>query len=120
MFAMAFLISYLCDLKGINFYTEIKVRLFATLREQRGKELTVILSNSPTVKELIDSLGIKESQVAILLVNKLDAKISRQLQEKDTVSIFPPVRRRLIDVALSLYCLSNFYYHTFILIIFFI
>ena len=70
---------------------EIKVRLFATLREKRGKEVTTVLSDSPTVKELIDSLGIKESEVAILLVNGLDAKLDRQLQEKDVVSIFPPV-----------------------------
>ncbi|MBK5252511.1 MAG: MoaD/ThiS family protein [Peptostreptococcaceae bacterium] len=40
---------------------EIKVRLFAALREKRGKELTIVLSNSSTVRELIDSLGIKES-----------------------------------------------------------
>ena len=70
---------------------EIKVRLFATLREKRGKELFINLSDFPTVRELIDSLEIKESDVAILLVNGLDAEISRQLQEKDVVSIFPPV-----------------------------
>jgi len=70
---------------------EIKVRLFATLRENRGKELAVFLSNSPNVRAVIDSLGIKESEVAILLVNGLDAKLDRQLQEKDVVSIFPPV-----------------------------
>ena len=70
---------------------EIKVRLFATLREKRGKELFINLSDIPTVRELIDSLEIKESEVAILLVNGLDAEISRQLQEKDVVSIFPPV-----------------------------
>jgi len=70
---------------------EIKVRLFATLREKRGKELTIVLSNSSTVRELIDSLGIKEPEVSILLVNGLDAKLDRQLQGKDVVSIFPPV-----------------------------
>ena len=70
---------------------EIKVRLFATLREKRGKELLINLSDFPTVKDLINSLEIKESEVAILLVNGLDAEISRQLQEKDVVSIFPPV-----------------------------
>ena len=48
---------------------EIKVRLFATLREKRGKELTIVLSNSSTVRELIDSLGIKESEVSILPVS---------------------------------------------------
>lgn len=70
---------------------EIKVRLFATLREKRGKELYINLNGSPSVRDLIDSLEIKESDVAILLVNGLDAEISRQLQEKDVVSIFPPV-----------------------------
>jgi molybdopterin converting factor small subunit len=70
---------------------EIKVRLFATLREKREKEFMVVLSNSSTVRDLIDSLEIKESEVAILLVNGLDAKLDRQLLEKDVVSIFPPV-----------------------------
>ncbi len=70
---------------------EIKVRLFATLREKRGKEFMVVLSDSSTVRDLIDSLGIKEVEVAILLVNGLDAKLDRQLLEKDVVSIFPPV-----------------------------
>ncbi len=70
---------------------EIKVRLFATLREKRGKELMVDLNDSSTIRELINSLEIKESEVAILLLNGLDAKLDRQLHEGNVVSIFPPV-----------------------------
>ena len=43
------------------------------------------------VKVLSNAPKIKESIVAILLVNGLAAKLGRQLQEKDMVSIFPPV-----------------------------
>jgi len=69
----------------------IKVRLFATLREKRGKEFIVVLNDSSSAKELIDSLEIKESDVAILLVNGLDAKLDTLLHEGNVVSIFPPV-----------------------------
>jgi molybdopterin converting factor small subunit len=77
-------------MKGI-FVMEIKVRLFATLRENRGKELYVTLSDSPSPRDLINYLGIKDSEVAILMVNGLDGKFDLPLKENDVVSIFPPV-----------------------------
>ncbi|MBF4692920.1 MoaD/ThiS family protein [Fusibacter ferrireducens] len=70
---------------------EIKVRLFATLREGRGKEIMVSLGDNPTTQMIIDQLNIKAEDVAILLINGRDGSMSKVLEETDVVSIFPPV-----------------------------
>lgn len=69
----------------------IKVRLFATLREGRGKELILDFDTPVYVEHIISRLEIKDKDVAILLVNGLNAKRNRLLDENDVVSIFPPV-----------------------------
>ena len=70
---------------------QIKVRLFATLRENRGKELTVELIEEHTVTEIIRQLNISKEEVAILLINGRDGEFDTKLKEEDVVSIFPPV-----------------------------
>ena len=70
---------------------QIKVRLFATLRDGRGKELMMDLDSGSTPQMIIDILEIRREEVAILLVNGMDGKFEQQLKDGDTVSIFPPV-----------------------------
>ena len=70
---------------------EIKVRLFATLREGRGKELMVQMDERPTPKKIIETLDIKKEDVAILLINGRDGSLDKVLEAEDVVSIFPPV-----------------------------
>lgn len=70
---------------------QIKVRLFATLRNGRGKELFTELQENGTVRDIISLLDIPESEVAILLINGRDGALDRPLLETDVVSIFPPV-----------------------------
>lgn len=69
----------------------IKVRLFATLREGRGKELEVEGGVGITGKELIEKIEIEEKDVAIYLVNGRDGKLEAAIEEGDVISIFPPV-----------------------------
>ena len=69
----------------------IKVRLFATLREGRGKEVTAELPAKATVQAAIDELGILQDDVAILLINGKDGRFDTQLNETDVLSIFPAV-----------------------------
>ncbi len=70
----------------------IRVRLFATLREGRGKELMLeALNEGVTPKDIINRLGILEEEVAILLINGRDGEMSTVLKVNDVVSIFPPV-----------------------------
>lgn len=70
---------------------EIKVRLFATLREGRGKELMVQMDGRPTPQKIIETLDIKKEDVAILLINGRDGSLDKVLEAEDVVSIFPPV-----------------------------
>jgi len=69
----------------------IKVKLFATLREGRQKEVVFDYFDGITGKYIIDMLDIKEDDVAIYLINGIDGKINDKLKDGDVVSIFPPV-----------------------------
>lgn len=69
----------------------IKVRLFATLRENRGKELMINLPLASTPMDIIGKLNISREDIAILLINGRDGEFNVELVEGDTVSIFPPV-----------------------------
>lgn len=71
--------------------TTIKVRLFATLREGRGKELMLDFPPPATPQAIFNKLEIPDKEVAILLVNGMDGKFDQELKNGDTVSIFPPV-----------------------------
>lgn len=70
---------------------KIKVKLFATLRDGRGKEMIMDLPNETTVRNIINEINISEEEVAILLVNGRDGDLDKSLQDEDVVSIFPPV-----------------------------
>jgi molybdopterin converting factor small subunit len=70
---------------------DIKVRLFATLRDGRGKELMLKLDEKPNVEMILNELEIDERDVAILLINGRDGAMDRILTEGDVVSLFPPV-----------------------------
>lgn len=69
----------------------IEARLFATLREGRGKVVRVELDEGATVADLAARLRIAPGEIAILLVGGRDAGLDRTLADGDTVSIFPPV-----------------------------
>ncbi|ABR50713.1 thiamineS protein [Alkaliphilus metalliredigens QYMF] len=70
---------------------EVKVRLFATLRDGRGKELMLDLPGEVTPERIINELDIPQKEIAILLINGRDGTFSTILKEEDTVSLFPPV-----------------------------
>lgn len=70
---------------------KITVRLFATLREGRGKEIIIEGVAGMNCTDVIRQLDIQEDEVAILLVNGRDAAWDKPLSENDVVSIFPPV-----------------------------
>lgn len=71
---------------------QIVVKLFATLRTGRGKQVLLPLSPGVTTpRELITALDIPLEDVAILLVNGRDGRLDQALNEEDYLSIFPPV-----------------------------
>lgn len=70
---------------------QIKVRLFATLREGREKEYLMTLNKPETALDITNRLDIDAQDIAILLVNGMDRPLEIEIQEGDVVSIFPPV-----------------------------
>ncbi len=71
---------------------KVEVRLFATFRNERFKKKSFEISSGITTpKEILADLGIKESSVAILLVNGIHSKINMPLKDGDIISLFPPV-----------------------------
>lgn len=69
----------------------IRVKLFATLREGRGKEVMIDVPEDVKVKDILEQLEIDIKDVAILLINGRDGKIEQGLSENDLLSIFPPI-----------------------------
>ena len=69
----------------------IRVKLFATLREGRGKEQFLEVEEKTTTGHIIKELNISEEDVAILLINGRDGQLDRPLEDQDVLSIFPPV-----------------------------
>lgn len=68
----------------------IEVRLFATFRNDRGKKV-YIEEETPTPRSILESIGIKEEDIAILLINGRDGELDMHLSEGDYLSVFPPV-----------------------------
>ena len=68
----------------------VTVRLFATLRKNREKEIKMDLPNGSTIKE-VKILDISEGQASILMVNGKRVSITDTLKNYDIVAIFPPI-----------------------------
>ena len=69
----------------------IEVRLFATLREGRGKILMLEPENFPDAGSIIAHLNIPAEEVAILLINGFHKKPIDAVKDGDVVALFPPV-----------------------------
>lgn len=75
----------------------IEVKLFATLRKHlppgsSGSKAHLTLDAETTLQNLIDQLKIPVELAQMVLVNgEQTREFDRQLQDGDTVSIFPPV-----------------------------
>ncbi|MGI5997570.1 MAG: MoaD/ThiS family protein [Lutispora sp.] len=69
----------------------VKVRLFATLRENRDKEIIIELPDGATLLDVVKHLNIPKEEASLLLINGVFAKLDKALEDNDTVSIFPPV-----------------------------
>ena len=69
----------------------IEVRLFATLREGRGKIQMLPAENFACAGDIIRHLDIPFEEVAILLINGFHKKPEDTVKAGDVVAIFPPV-----------------------------
>ena len=69
----------------------IEVRLFATLREGRGKVQMLSAPDFATAGDIIRHLDIPVEEVAILLINGFHRKPKNEVKDGDIVALFPPV-----------------------------
>ncbi|MBO5129407.1 MAG: MoaD/ThiS family protein [Oscillospiraceae bacterium] len=69
----------------------IEVRLFATLREGRGKIQMLNASEFACAGDIIRHLDIPTEEVAILLINGFHQKPETPVKDGDIVALFPPV-----------------------------
>jgi len=70
---------------------QIKVKLFATLREGRGKVLDLEVKKGSSVSDILKKLEITPDDIALLLVNGKDGDFNIELSHGDVISLFPPV-----------------------------
>ena len=69
----------------------VKVKLFATLRDNRENERIMDLPSDANIKDVLKHLDIPEEDVAIVFRNGRGVKFDNVLEDNDTLSIFPPV-----------------------------
>ena len=69
----------------------IEVRLFATLREGRGKIQMLDAAPFGCAGDIIRHLDIPVEEVAILLINGFHQKPETPVKDGDILALFPPV-----------------------------
>ena len=69
----------------------IEVRLFATLREGRGKIVMLEPETFPDAGSIISPLNNPAEEVAILLINGFHKKPHDAVKDGDVIALFPPV-----------------------------
>lgn len=71
---------------------QITLKVFATLRNYMRTGENVYTCDGPlTVRELLNAHSIPEEEATIILVNGLHSSLEKELNNGDTVSVFPPV-----------------------------
>ena len=69
----------------------IKVKLFATLRNNLGKELDFEYREGLKIQDVIDEIGVDAEKVSIMLINGVHQKANTLLKDNDKLFLFPPV-----------------------------
>ena len=69
----------------------VKVRLFATFRQERFDEKELELPQGCSLTDLMEYLEIPEKDSKVLLVNGLSASAKDKLSDADVVAIFPMI-----------------------------
>lgn len=69
----------------------IEVRLFATLREGRGKIIFLEGDKFRCGRDVFEHFQIPEEEVSIFLINGFHSKPDDPVKEGDILALFPPV-----------------------------
>lgn len=69
----------------------IEVRLYATLREGRGKIVMLEPEKAANARAVLNLLEIPVEDVAILLINGFHRRPEDTVKDGDVLALFPPV-----------------------------
>ena len=74
----------------------VSVKLFATLRKYLpddavNKTASIILDDPSTTDDIVESMGIPDGHVHLILINGKHAKSGSKIHDGEVISIFPPV-----------------------------
>lgn len=64
---------------------------------RRGREFEVIVSGSPSVKDVVESIGIPHTEVDVILINGESVGFDRPVRDGDRVAVYPQFES--LDVA---------------------
>lgn len=68
---------------------KIEIKLFAALTAGRFKSDTREFENEVRVAQVIESLGFKDGEVGIILINGRHGSVTDSLNDSDTLSLLP-------------------------------
>lgn len=69
----------------------IEVRLFATLRLNRGKVFQLDAAPFSCGEDILKYFSIPEEEIAIFLINGYHSRPSDPVKDGDVIALFPPV-----------------------------
>jgi len=69
----------------------MEVRLFATLRENRGSVVDVRWAEGFDGFALLAELGLDAGDVSMFLINGMHSKFDTVLKADDVIALFPPL-----------------------------
>lgn len=70
----------------------ILFKLFATLREGRGKQLNIEIEENATLLLALQQIGVKKEEVSLILRNGInETSFDIVLSNGDVIALFPPV-----------------------------
>ncbi len=72
---------------------QVKINLYATLREHIGGAPSIELEIEPgqTVEQVLERLGVPTGRTRIIFVNNRAAGLSKVLQGGETLGVFPAI-----------------------------
>lgn len=70
---------------------QVTVKLFASFRSGRFDQESREYPDSTKVVDIVRELDVPEAEIGILLLNSVHVDLQRQLQDGDTLAIFPLV-----------------------------
>lgn len=86
----------------MSYEKEIRIRFYEELNDfipldLRKKEFTHIFTGNPSVKDIIEAIGIPHPEADLILVNGNSVNFNYKVQDKDRISVYPVFE--LLDIS---------------------